>query len=96
MHDFNKIKQAISDVDAVISTLAPPLKRKYHVFEVLEGHKNIVKAMKMEKVKRFITIATPSLKSTKDKRSLVTNCQPLSQSYFSQAHIRKLFRWKKL
>ena len=72
LHDFDKIKQAISDVDAVISTLGPPLKRKYDAFAVLEGHKNIVKAMEMGKVKRFITIATPSVKSTEDKLSLVT------------------------
>jgi hypothetical protein len=39
----------------VICTLGPPLKRKYDDFSVLEGHKNIVKAMESEKTKRFIT-----------------------------------------
>ena len=39
LHDFDKVKQAISDVDAVISTLGPPLKRKYDVFAVLEDTK---------------------------------------------------------
>lgn len=82
LHDFDKVKQAISDVDAVISTLGPPLKRKYDVFAVLEGHKNIVTAMEMEKVKRFITIATPSVKSTEDKPSLVTKMPTIMARLF--------------
>ena len=82
LHDFNKVKQAISGVDAVISTLGPPLKRKYDVFAVLEGHKNIVTAMEMETVKRFITIATPSVKSTEDKPSLVTKMTTIMAKLF--------------
>jgi len=72
LHDYDKIKQAISGVEAVISTLGPPLRRKYDDFSVLSGHKNIIKAMETENIKRFITIATPSVKSLEDKPSLAT------------------------
>jgi putative NADH-flavin reductase len=72
LQEYEKIKQAISGVDVVISTLGPPLKRMYDDFSVLEGHKNIIKAMESENIKRFITIATPSVKSAEDKPSLVT------------------------
>ncbi len=82
LHDFDKIKKAISDVDAVISTLGPPLKRKYDDFAVLKGHKNIITAMEMEKVKRFITIATPSVKSSEDKPSLLTKMPTIMAKLF--------------
>lgn len=82
LHDFEKIKQAISGVDAVISALGPPLKRTYKDFSVLEGHKNIIKSMEQENVKRFITIATPSVKSTEDKPSLITKMPTLMAKLF--------------
>jgi putative NADH-flavin reductase len=72
LHDYDKIKQAILGADVVISTLGPPLKRKYDDFSVLEGHKNIIRTMETENIKRFITIATPSVKSTEDIPSLAT------------------------
>jgi putative NADH-flavin reductase len=87
LHDFDKIKQVISGVDAVISTLGPPLKRSYDDFSVLEGHKNILKAMETENIKRFITIATPSVKSTQDKPSLATKMPAiLAQIFFPGAY----------
>jgi putative NADH-flavin reductase len=82
LHDFDKIKQAVSGVDAVISTLGPPLKRKYDDFSVLAGHKNIIRAMKTENVRRFITIATPSVKSTDDKPSLATKMPSIMAKIF--------------
>ncbi len=82
LYDFDKIKQAISGVDAIISTLGPPLKRTYKDFAVLEGHKNIVKSMEQENVKRFITIATPSVKSTEDKPALITKMPTLMAKLF--------------
>ena len=72
LHDFDKIRRTVAAADTVISTLGPPLKRNYSDFAVLEGYKNIVKSMEQENVKRFITIATPSVKSTEDKPSLIT------------------------
>jgi len=82
LRDFYKMKHAISGVDAVISTLGPPLKRKYDDFAVLEGHKNMIKAMEMEKVKRFISMATPSVKSSEDKPSLATKMPAIMAKLF--------------
>jgi hypothetical protein len=82
LHDFERIKQAISGVDVVISTLGPPLKRKYFELSVLEGHKNIIKAMGTENIKRFITIATPSVTSTEDKPSLATKMPTIMAKIF--------------
>jgi putative NADH-flavin reductase len=82
LRDFEKIKQSISGVDAVISTLGPPLKRKYDDFSVLEGHRNMIKSMEMENVKRLITIATPSVKSSEDKSSLVTRMPTMMARLF--------------
>ena len=72
LHDYENIKKTISGIDTVISTLGAPVARNYEGFPVLEGHKNIIRAMKSENVKRFITIATPSVKFDKDVPSLVT------------------------
>ncbi len=77
-----KILEVITGVDTVISTLGPPLKRKYNNFAVLEGHKNIVKAMRNVQLKRFITIATPSVKSSDDQPSMLTLIPPLMAKVF--------------
>jgi putative NADH-flavin reductase len=82
LNDFDKIKQSILGADVVISTLGPPLKRKYDDFSVLEGHKNIIKAMETENIKRFITIATPSVKSTEDIPSLATKMPTIMAKIF--------------
>jgi putative NADH-flavin reductase len=85
--DYVNIRQAISGVDAVISTLGPPLKRKYDDFSVLEGHQNIIRAMETENIKRFITIATPSIKSTEDKPSFVTKMPTImARMFFPSAY----------
>jgi len=96
LHDFDKVKHAISDADAVISTLGPPLKRKNDVFAVLEGHKNIVTAMEMAKVKRFITIATPNVKSTEDKPSLVTKMPTIMGELFFPSAYQEIVQVEKL
>lgn len=72
LDDFETIKNSISGVDCVISTLGPPLKRNYEGWAVLDGHKNMIRAMEAENIKRLITIATPSVKFIKDVPSLVT------------------------
>jgi putative NADH-flavin reductase len=61
LSDFENVRTAIAGVDAVISTLGPPLRRYYEGWAILDAHINIVKAMEMQAVKRFITIATPNV-----------------------------------
>lgn len=72
LSDFENIRTAIAGVDAVISTLGPPLKRNYKGWAILDAHINIVKAMEMEGVNRFITIATPSVNFNWDISSITT------------------------
>jgi len=72
LSESKKLNKAVSEADAVVSTLGPPLKFSYPGMPIAEGHKHIVQAMETNKVKRFVTIATPSIKFEKDKRSLTT------------------------
>ena len=70
--DYHRIKEAVSGTDIVVSTLGPALARNYEGFPVLDGHKNIIRAMQSEQIRRFITIATPSVKFKRDKKSVAT------------------------
>jgi len=72
MYDYEKIHRAISGADSIICTLGPPVKRKYEGSLVLDGHSNIIKAMREENIRRLITIATPSVKFKMDVPSLTT------------------------
>ena len=72
MYDYEKIHRAISGADCVICTLGPPVKRNYEGFLVLDGHRNIIKAMTEENITRLITIATPSVKFKLDVPSITT------------------------
>jgi hypothetical protein len=56
----------------VISTLGLPLTRNYEGSPLLDGDVNITKAMKECEISRFITLATPSVKFEKDKKSFLT------------------------
>ncbi|PJZ46997.1 NAD(P)-dependent oxidoreductase [Leptospira brenneri] len=59
-------------IDAVVTVMGPPLKRNYEGMELTEAHKYILQAMIKHKIKRFITLATPSVRFEKDKNSLMT------------------------
>jgi putative NADH-flavin reductase len=72
LNETEKIQKAVSGADAVISTLRPPLVRKYDGTPVLDGHKNIIRAMQSENVTRFITLATLSVKFSEDIISAAT------------------------
>jgi hypothetical protein len=51
------------------------LKFFYKGYPLLTGYENIIKAMKENSVSRFITIATPSVKSEQDQPSVATIVQ---------------------
>ncbi|MDR1504375.1 MAG: NAD(P)H-binding protein [Prevotella sp.] len=72
LDNYDNIKNTISGSDVVISTLGPPLLYKYKGQPLLIGHKLIIQSMKELNILRFITLATPSVKSEKDKRSFAT------------------------
>ena len=70
--EYDKIKNAIEGSDAVVSFLGPALKFSYPGTPIEDGHRNITIAMNELGIKRFMTIATPSVKFHKDKRSFIT------------------------
>lgn len=75
LNEYEKIKNFIRDT--VISTLGPSMDRNATGTPVLDGHINIIKAMKNENKSRFITLGTPSIKFEKDKKSLSTVLSPI-------------------
>ncbi|MCT4619589.1 MAG: NAD(P)H-binding protein [Marinisporobacter sp.] len=77
LNEYEKIKTFIRDTDVVISTLGPSMDRNATGTPVLDGHINIIKAMKNENKSRFITLGTPSIKFEKDKKSLVSVLAPI-------------------
>jgi len=82
LHDYDNIKYAVLGADCVVSTLGPPLKRNYEGWAVLDGHKNIIKAMESQNISRFITMATPSVKFQKDLPSLTTRMPTIMAKLF--------------
>ncbi|MBP2651053.1 MAG: putative NADH-flavin reductase [Firmicutes bacterium] len=72
LNDYKNIKSTIKGCDAVISSLGCPMKWTYEGTAVLDGHKNIVRAMEELGLSRFIGLATPSVKFAKDKSSFAT------------------------
>ncbi|MCZ8285832.1 MAG: NAD(P)H-binding protein, partial [Bacteroidia bacterium] len=72
LSDRTEIISAVGGADLVVSVLGPPLVRNYDGMPLAEAHRHIISAMKEKDVKRFITLATPSVKFEKDKRSLLT------------------------
>jgi len=71
INNYNDIKNAIFDCDAVIWCVGIPMK-KYKHMDSLEGHKNLLKAMDECGIERLIDWATPSIHFKKDKKSFVT------------------------
>ncbi|WP_245592316.1 NAD(P)-dependent oxidoreductase [Ectobacillus panaciterrae] len=68
------VQQAIEQSDVVISTLGPALdtSRKIKGTPIADGHKTIIHAMQKLNKKRFITLATPTVKSNEDKKQFST------------------------
>ena len=70
--DYNKVKHALADQDAVIWCVGIPMKNKQVKFESQKGHEILLKAMKEQGVKRLIDWGTPSVAFDKDKKSFIT------------------------
>ncbi|HFJ9472460.1 NAD(P)-dependent oxidoreductase [Bacillus cereus group sp. MYBKT111-2] len=72
LNEYENIKHAITGCNAVIIALGVSMKFTYKSMDSLEGHKNIIKAMKELGVSRIIDWATPSVHYSKDARSFIT------------------------
>lgn len=72
--DEQQMTAAIEGQDAVVSTLGAPLSvsRKVQSLPISEGHAMIIKIMEQTGVKRFITLATPTIVAAEDKKQVIT------------------------
>jgi len=68
--DLEAVGSAVRSADAVISALGPSLARTATDMPLIEGTQNIVDAMHAAGVRRFVGMATPSLRDPRDGRSL--------------------------
>jgi putative NADH-flavin reductase len=75
--DGAAIRAAVQGADAVISALGPSLDRSATGMPLVPGTQNIVKAMQAAGVRRFIGMATPSLRDPHDRRSVLGTVVPL-------------------
>lgn len=71
LSDREAIAAAVRGADAVISALGPSLDRNAKGMPLVEGTRNIVDGMLAAGVRRYVGMATPSLRDPRDGRSLV-------------------------
>jgi putative NADH-flavin reductase len=71
LSDREAIAAAVRGADAVISALGPSLDRKAQGVPLVEGTRNIVDGMLAAGVRRYVGMATPSLRDPRDGRSLI-------------------------
>jgi nucleoside-diphosphate-sugar epimerase len=77
LDDRDRIGAAIEGSDAVISALGPSLKRSTPAGPLTHGTHLIVEAMQQYGVRRFIGLATPSLRDPRDGRHWKHTVLPL-------------------
>ena len=72
--DEQQVAAAIKGQNAVVSMLGAPvsMSRKVKGLPITKAHETIIRAMEQSNVSRFITLATPTIKSTFDRKQLVT------------------------
>jgi putative NADH-flavin reductase len=85
--DREAVQRAVAGADAVISALGPSLDRKATGMPLVEGTRRIVEAMKAEGAKRYIGMATPSLRDPRDSRSALGLIVPfMGRTFLSRAY----------
>ena len=90
LDEFKKIIDFLRETDIVLSTLGSSMAKDYNEFPVLEGHINIMKAMELNDLKRFITIGTPSLTFDGDQKSVITTISPIMGHLIVPRAVREL------
>jgi putative NADH-flavin reductase len=85
--DREAVGRAVAGADAVISALGPSLERKATGMPLVDGTHTILDAMRAEGVKRYIGMATPSLRDPRDTRSLLGRLVPvMGRTIFPRAY----------
>lgn len=74
LSNTSTIERAVAEADVVISTLGPAsdMSRRLKGTPIADGHELIIRVMNKLNKKRFITLATPALRSDDDKKNILT------------------------
>jgi putative NADH-flavin reductase len=88
--DRDGVQRAVAGSDAVISALGPSLDRKATGMPLVDGTRTIVDTMRAEGVKRYIGLATPSLRDPRDSRSALGFIVPFMGRIFLPRAYREL------
>jgi putative NADH-flavin reductase len=87
LNDRDGVQRAVRGADAVISALGPSLDRKATGTPLVGGTRTIVDAMMAEGVERYIGMATPSLRDSRDTSSLLGRLVPfMGRTFLSRAY----------
>ncbi|MBO8142300.1 MAG: NAD(P)H-binding protein [Firmicutes bacterium] len=72
--DPDSVAEAVQAGDVIFSTLGPALSMKREVKDlpIARAHEAIMRAMEKVGKRRFITLATPTVRAKEDKKQLVT------------------------
>ena len=70
--DYDTMRSALKNQDAVIWCVGIPMKNTLVHFESEKGHENLLRAMQENGVKRLIDWGTPSVHFEKDTKSFIT------------------------
>ncbi|HEV2529137.1 MAG TPA: NAD(P)H-binding protein [Thermomicrobiales bacterium] len=90
LSDADAIRLAVAGSDAVVSALGPTLARGATGTPLTEGTYLIVAAMKAEGVRRYVGMATPSIRDPHDGRSLTGLILPVMARVFLPNALREL------
>ena len=94
--DRDAVAQAVRGADVVISALGPSLDRKATAMPLVDGTRTIVEAMQTEGAKRYIGMATPSLRDPRDTRSVLGLVVPFMGRTFLKRAYRELLEMSQL
>ena len=94
--DRATVQCTVTGADAVIGALGPSLDRKATAMPLIEGTRNIVDAMQVAGVERYIGIATPSLRDPRDEASLIGRVVPFMGRTFLKRAYRELLEMSQI
>jgi putative NADH-flavin reductase len=78
LYDAQRVRRAVHGADAVISALGPSLSRGAKGTPVTDGTRNIIAAMEVEHVSRYLGLATPSVPDQRDQPTLKAKILPVA------------------
>ena len=80
--DNRKMEEILRDCTAVINCIGVSMRPFHEDKAAVQANSDIISAMKIAGVKRYITWATPSIRSDEDRRSVITVVPGIMASIF--------------